>query len=120
MNSKVLTVGLVVVALIAIAGCFLPMKDNSFGASGTRFPNGVSADSTSPVAGQVRGATLSLTGDGAVGGGTFNITTANTATSTMIVGCIQTYATSTETPHRYQASTTPGLMSTVYGSCPNL
>ena len=32
------------------------------GASGTRFDNGLSADSTSPVAGEVRGTTLTITG----------------------------------------------------------
>jgi len=35
--------------------------DASFGA-GTRFPNGISADTTSPSAGQVRGTTLTTTG----------------------------------------------------------
>lgn len=32
------------------------------GASGTRFPHGISADSTSPSAGEVRGTTLNITG----------------------------------------------------------
>lgn len=40
----------------------------SLGASGTRFPNGVSADSTSPIAGEVRGTTLTLTGAATVSG----------------------------------------------------
>ena len=35
-----------------------------FGASGTRFPNGVSADSTSPSAGQLRGTNLRVTNAG--------------------------------------------------------
>lgn len=34
----------------------------NFGSSGTRFPNGISADSTSPSAGEVRGTTFTLTG----------------------------------------------------------
>lgn len=34
----------------------------AFGASGTRFPNGLSTDSTSPSAGQVRTTTLTVTG----------------------------------------------------------
>jgi hypothetical protein len=38
------------------------------GASGTRFPNGISADSTSPSAGEVRGTTLTSTGAATVGG----------------------------------------------------
>lgn len=33
-----------------------------FGATGTRFPNGLSADSTSPSAGEVRGTTFTVTG----------------------------------------------------------
>lgn len=45
---------------------FLAFSDNvglSLGASGSRFPNGISADSTSPSAGQVRGTTLTMTGE---------------------------------------------------------
>lgn len=89
-------------------------------AGGTRFINGISTDTTSPNAGQIRGTTLTITGDSTVSGGTLNITTANTATSTLIAGCWQFYATSTATPHNFQASTTPGTMYSSYGSCPNL
>jgi hypothetical protein len=43
---------------------------------GTRFPSGISADSTSPSSGQVRGATLTITGDATVSGAvTFGTTT---------------------------------------------
>jgi hypothetical protein len=42
--------------------------DISFGASGTRFPNGISADSTSPSAGEVRGTTLTMTGAATISG----------------------------------------------------
>lgn len=58
-----------------------------------------------------------------------NITHTNTATSTIIVGCEQTYATSTATPLRSEilasASTsingaTQFLKSYRYGSCPNI
>ena len=38
------------------------LGEDLFSASGTRFPNGISADSTSPVAGQVRGTIMSITG----------------------------------------------------------
>lgn len=38
--------------------------------SGTRFPNGISADSTSPVAGEVRGTTATITGVSTLSGGT--------------------------------------------------
>jgi len=46
-------------------GClFGASQSEGLGASGTRFPNGVSADTTSPVAGQVRGTTFTSTGLG--------------------------------------------------------
>lgn len=71
---------------------------------------------------------LSTTGDSTVSGGTFTVTTANTATSTLIVGCVQSYATSTATAMKLQftASTTAptngsGIIPVIsYGACPNL
>jgi len=36
--------------------------ESNLGSSGTRFPHGVSADSTSPVSGELRGTTLTITG----------------------------------------------------------
>lgn len=62
---------------------------------------------------------LTLTADATVNGGTVNVTTSNTATSTIVAGCYQFYATSTATAHRFQASTTPGIMYSAYGTCPN-
>ena len=53
-------------------------------------------------------------------GKTVTVGTSNTATSTLSVGCIQFYATSTATVQRFQASTTPGIMYSSYGACPNL
>lgn len=63
---------------------------------------------------------LTALGDGVISGGTLNVTTANTATSTVIAGCYQFYSTSTATAHKFQASTTPGAMYSQYGSCPGL
>ncbi len=59
-----------VVALVAIIlfQAFGPSAGNVGGPSGTRYPNGISADTTSPVAGQVRGTTLSITGASILGG----------------------------------------------------
>lgn len=59
-----------VVALVAII-LFLIFGQGArskAGSSGTRFPNGVSADATSPIAGEVRGTTFTLTGAGSVTG----------------------------------------------------
>jgi hypothetical protein len=55
-----------------------------FGASGSRFPNGISADSTSPSAGQLRGTTLTTTGAATVGGA-FTLTGAFTGSGAVDV-----------------------------------
>lgn len=120
MTNKNLTIGLVIAMIIAVGGYFFPQIQASLGASGTRFPNGISADSTSPSAGQVRGTTLTTTGASTLGG-TVTVTTSNTATSTLIVGCIQTYATSTATAIRISATTTAAggsMLYSVFGTCP--
>lgn len=100
------------------------------GASGTRFPNGISANSTSPTAGQVLGTTLLTSA-----GGTLNQQTSNTSTSTARLGCIQVNATSTDTnivlgftssftsTTTYPTGTnvdvaTGGLVAWNFGSCP--
>lgn len=48
------------------------------------------------------------------------VTTADTATSSVQVGCIQTTATSTATPIKLQATTTPGTAYWSYGKCPKI
>lgn len=126
-----------IIGVIAIVALILSLQgligDNNqselLGATGTRFPNGLSADTISPIVGQLRGTTLSLTGASTFGG-TMTVTTSNTATSTLKVGCIQTTATSTATAVRFVLSsagtTTPtfgagtanGGVSWQYGTCP--
>lgn len=62
-------------------------EGDTLGASGTRFPHGISADSTSPSAGEVRGTTLTITGaatisesyDGAVNQSDLTIATGSPA-----------------------------------------
>lgn len=66
------------------------------------------------------GEDLIVGGTSTFNGGTVTVTTSNTATSTVIAGCYQFYATSTATAQKFQASTTPGIMYSSYGSCPNL
>ena len=61
---------------------------------------------------------LTVTDDATVGGGVFTVTTSNSATSTIIGGCFQFYATSTATAQKFMASTTPGIMYSQYGTCP--
>lgn len=100
----------------------------SFGATGTRFPNGLSADSTSPSAGQIRGTTLLTTGASTFGGNV-TVTTGASATSTLSAGCINTYATSSATQIKLvfntsatttsiNGGTVQGVVAWQYGSCP--
>lgn len=76
---------------------------------------------------------ITTTGDATVSGGTLNVVTANTATSTVKVGCIQTTATSTATPIKmtlgvtgstatttFYGGTSKGVVYWEYGTCPAL
>ncbi len=132
MSNKALTWSLIAVVIIAVIGLFTPMR-LAPSVAGTRAPNGLSADNTLPVAGQVRGTTLTITGAAALAAatlsGTLTQSTSNTATTTAALGCIQTVATSTVTPIRLEfgavsAATTTfgsaGIGSVVwrYGTCP--
>lgn len=124
-----LTAGLIAVAIIAIAGllyvsskvsatdsnvakvvAYLQANEGvTVGASGTRYPNGLSTDSTSPNAGQIRGTTLTITDD---------------ITASKSAFCIDGYATSTQTPVAFAASTTAtiegvdGVLVYTFGACP--
>lgn len=68
---------LLVLAVLLVGG---NNQSVSFGAAGSRFPNGISADSTSPVAGQVRGTYLASTGSLTVGSSGTAIARVNTGT----------------------------------------
>lgn len=79
------------------------------------------------ISGAVSASTLTTTATSTLGGNLV-ITTSNTATSTAIIGCIQSYATSTATPWRWLtvASSTQiapgynGLILAQYGNCPRI
>lgn len=77
------TIKLVAIVLIAgiIGGFVGGLVGNQSGnlGAGTRFPNGISADSTSPSSGEVRGSTLTITG-------AQTLTGATTLSSTLTVG----------------------------------
>ena len=60
--------GLVALVILAITSLLPLFSPQSFGASGTRFPNGLSADTTSPIVGEVRGTTLTITSGTTVNG----------------------------------------------------
>ena len=65
-------------------------EDVTLGANGTRFPNGISADSTSPIDGEVRGTTQTITGTSTIQetilGSRFSAAFSTTAGATSTVG----------------------------------
>lgn len=64
MNNKYINGAIIILAIVASFFIGMAVGGNtsqSLGASGTRFPNGISADTTSPIAGEVRGTTLTIT-----------------------------------------------------------
>ena len=102
------------------------------------FSDGITVDGTVVIDGSgnvdapITSSSGTFSGDVSVSGGTVTLTTANSATSTAIIGCIQSYATSTATAIRMEFSTTTalatysggpvptGVVAWRYGTCPNL
>lgn len=74
-----------IVVSLCVVGLVANQTDTGLGATGTRFPNGISADTTSPTSGQVRGTTLTTTGNLSSAGGTTKLGT-NTAVNTIYFG----------------------------------
>lgn len=68
---------------------------------------------------------VSTSGDMTITGGTLSVPTSASATSTLVAGCVQTYATSSATvinlTYNTVATTTGnGFVLWSYGACPNL
>lgn len=84
---------MIAVAIIA-AGAYLFPHSNGVlaGGVGTRFPNGVSANNTSPVAGQLLGTTLTVTG-----ASTFSGAAALNALATFSAGILYSFPNATTT-----------------------
>ena len=98
-------VALVIFAITQVSSLFGGLN---FGASGTRMPNGISADTTSPIAGEVRGTTLTITGATTLSS-TLAVSGATTLSSTLAVS-----ATTTLSANLIMGSSTP--MSVASGS----
>lgn len=67
--------------------------NRNLGASGTRLPNGVSADTTSPVEGEVRGTTLVITATTTLGRSYDGFTAGGDAPATIATGTVYTLYT---------------------------
>ena len=79
-NKTNIAIALAVIAIV-LGGLALVGGNSSqpLGATGTRFPNGISTDSTSPTSGQVRGTTLTVTGASTLTGISTQATTSVTS-----------------------------------------
>lgn len=70
-NSTYIAWVAMIIAILALGyGVTHSSSPPSQGGNGSRFPNGLSADTTLPNAGQLRGTTLTITGASSFGGGT--------------------------------------------------
>lgn len=108
MDKTKIALGLASVAIvIAIGGYFYPVAVETLGATGTRFPNGLSTTSTSPAAGQVLTTTLQVGTNGT------NFAGVKTGSCT-IWAPATTIAASTTQAVECQSATTGGI-STITG-----
>lgn len=105
-----------VAIVIAIGGYFYPQVQGAFGNIGSA-TNFYSLKTDAGI----------TTSGASTFGGTVTVTTSNTATSTLSIGCVQMTATSTATPihleYNTQSTTTlngasAGSVAWKYGSCP--
>lgn len=139
MNKNSFAVGIAIFALV-VAGVAILVASNAANNLGGNtewdkksFVSGLWGGSSRQVELQRDGDIVS-TRDGTfrdltLSGGDLTVTTTNTATSSLTIGCIQTYATSTATSIVLQPSTANeatttfsgtgfGLLAWQYGSCP--
>lgn len=82
---------------------------------------GGTTSATWTAANLVSNGDLTVADDVTINGGSFVVTTSNTATSTATFGCWQTYATSTATAVKLAATTTATggtIPLFVFGTCP--
>ncbi len=120
------SIGLVILGLV-IGGCAsLLMSGQSFGGVynqvNATFREGIKVGTSDQFAIDQDGDVTTgfdVDGDTTVSGGTLTLTHSNTATSSAIIGCVQSYATSTATPVRMEFSTTTALATFSGGIIPN-
>lgn len=128
MSNKNLTIGLIVVGIIAIIALVTPAaKSNTPGFGGVTNYDALTLDNGDLT---LTNGNITLTNGNitnSTAGKTLTLTTSNTATSTLKVGCIQMNATSTATNIRllFSASATTTISGTAagtvawgYGTCP--
>ena len=142
MTNKLLIGGVVVAVVLSLFNFVRDIGAPGFGAAGgllaenywpyLLYNDGYKSEKNIELSGAngdiTTGDDLTVTDDLTVSGGTFTLTTSNSATSTAIIGCQQMYATSTATAVRllFHSTTSPSVISGTasgfvawgYGSCP--
>lgn len=128
MTNKNLTIGIILAIVVAFGGYFFPQVGKNFGAiTDTSYFDYFNAATGGGF--QINGVTVHSASvlKTTTAGGTLNVTTSDTATSTSILGCVQTTATSTQTAIRllYNTQATTSISGTAagtvvwgYGTCP--
>jgi len=96
MDNKFIT-GALVILMLLVLGLYFKGGSDVFGATGTRMPNGISADSTSPSAGQVRGTTFTVTGATTLGSSGTSLTQVNVGTCYLLAYAATIAASTTAT-----------------------
>lgn len=100
-NNSLLTIAAVALIASLIGGFTAGLVGNQsalFGATGTRMPNGISADSTSPIAGEVRSTTLTTTGAATISGAVTFGSTLNLPTGMNVIASSTPFTSATNTP----------------------
>lgn len=125
MTTTTKVIGVVVALVIGFFGGTIYSSLHTSTVVGSSAPtNGMLAENYDPYirseGGFLTNYPIQTNSDLTVKGGSLTVTSSNTATSTVVAGCYQFYATSTATSQIFQASTTPGAMYSQYGMCPNI
>lgn len=130
MSNKISTIISVVALVVALAVGFIAIKSHGEGLVGISTPtNSILIENYDPYVRTAGGINtnypVNINSDLTVGGGTISVTSTNAATSSIIVGCIQTYATSTANPIVIAPVSTTTILtglalSASFGTCPNL
>lgn len=125
MTKPLIAVGLVVAGIL-VGSLFTAVRGDSFGGVYSKvnkyFAEGITVGSSDQFVVETDG-DVTTEGDVTISGGSLSVPTAASATSTLTVGCVQTYATSSATSIKLifnTIATTTGDGHTLwaYGTCP--
>ncbi len=83
-----------IISLAKVGGNSQPVESGDFGSTGTRFPNGLSTNTTSPVPGELRTTTLTVTGTSTIATTTSSgVSTVTRGTTSLVTASTTHWAT---------------------------